>query len=247
MNQVTATGGRRRRRFRGGLAAARFALGEAHQRSATLHVVTAVPWPPRGRRRATPARVDSPAHLREAEQAVVDAIVEALGDTAAHVELETSVVEGHPVDVLRQASESAVLLVVGNRGVGGVAGVLLGSTASRVAAHAGCPVVVLQDDTNVLIGDRRSVVVGVEGRAGDEEVLAFAFDEAVARETDLLAVHAWEEVALDAPLRTPDWLTGPASSPTRIGSLLRRSRAGGTRTRISSSARPSSATGRPAR
>jgi nucleotide-binding universal stress UspA family protein len=100
-------------------------------------------------------------------------------------------------------------MVLGSRGAGGLAGLLLGSTASRVVAHAGCPVLVLPDEADVLVRGRRSVVVGVEGRAGDEEVLAFAVDEAAARGTDLLAVHAWEEVVLDTSLRTvsplADW------------------------------------------
>jgi nucleotide-binding universal stress UspA family protein len=68
---------------------------------------------------------------------------------------------------------------------------------------------VLADDSDVLVRDRRTVVVGIEGRPGDDEVLAFAIDEAVSRGTDLLAVHAWQEVVLDNSLRTvsplADW------------------------------------------
>jgi nucleotide-binding universal stress UspA family protein len=74
---------------------------------------------------------------------------------------------------------------------------VLGSTASGVVAAAACPVVVLPDDTSVMVSERRSVVVGVEGRRGDDEVLAFAFDEAAARSTDLVAVHAWQDTQLD--------------------------------------------------
>jgi nucleotide-binding universal stress UspA family protein len=93
-------------------------------------------------------------------------------------------------------------MVLGSRGVGGIAGLLLGSTATRVVSHARCPVVVLPDESAVLVRGRRSVVVGVEGRHGDDAVLAFAFSEAAARRIDLVAVHAWEEVVLDTPLRT---------------------------------------------
>jgi nucleotide-binding universal stress UspA family protein len=46
------------------------------------------------------------------------------------------------------------------------------------------------------------VVVGVEGRQGDEEVLGFAFAEAPARGTDVPAVHAWKDVVLDTGIRT---------------------------------------------
>ena len=97
------------------------------------------------------------------------------------------------MEVLRHASSDASLVVLGRRGVGGIEGLLLGSTASRVVATADCPVAVLPHDTAVRARGRQSVVVGVEGR-GDEEILAFAFAEAAARHTDLVAVHAWQEV-----------------------------------------------------
>jgi nucleotide-binding universal stress UspA family protein len=42
------------------------------------------------------------------------------------------------------------------------------------------------------------VVVGVAGTPEDEEVLAFAFAEAAARSTDVVAVHAWRDVTLEA-------------------------------------------------
>jgi nucleotide-binding universal stress UspA family protein len=121
----------------------------------------------------------------------------------------TRAVIGRPEEVLRAASSGAQMVVLGSRGAGGVAGLLLGSTANRVAAQASCPVVVLPGDADVLVRDRRTVVVGVAGAAGDDDVLAFAFAEAASRGTDLLVVHAWQEVDLDAPLRTAtplaDW------------------------------------------
>jgi nucleotide-binding universal stress UspA family protein len=189
------------------LAAARVALDEARRRSAPLLIVNVVRWPYDGLTTPPPG-IDLPALLTESGQAVVERALAVLPDSAG-VDVSTSVVNGHPVEVLRTASENARLLVLGSRGVGGVAGLLLGSTASRVVPHAGCPVIVLPDDADVLVRDRRSVVVGVEGRQGDDEVLAFAVDEATARGTDLLAVHAWQEVVLDTPLRTvsplADW------------------------------------------
>ncbi|WP_222269852.1 universal stress protein [Modestobacter marinus] len=44
--------------------------------------------------------------------------------------------------------------------------------------------------------------MGVEGRPGDDEVLAFAFEEAAARGTDLIAVHAWQDVVLETPYQS---------------------------------------------
>lgn len=183
------------------LIAARFALDEARRRAAPLRVVTVVPWPHDGLT-TPPPRPDLPALFRQSGQAVAEAAVDTLAGAVGDVDVSIRVVDGHPVTVLREMSADAQLLVLGSRGVGGVAGLLLGSTAYRVVAQAGCPAIVLPDDSDVLVRDRRSVVVGVEGRSGDEEVLAFALAEAAARGTDLLAVHAWQEVVLDAGLRT---------------------------------------------
>lgn len=61
-----------------------------------------------------------------------------------------TVTEGHPAHVLVSASTDADLLVIGSRGHGGFAGMLLGSVSTYVIAHASCPVVVIrhQDDVS---------------------------------------------------------------------------------------------------
>jgi nucleotide-binding universal stress UspA family protein len=53
------------------------------------------------------------------------------------------VAQGHPAQVLLGMAEGADLLVVGSRGRGGFAGMLLGSTSQHVVSHADCPVVVV--------------------------------------------------------------------------------------------------------
>jgi nucleotide-binding universal stress UspA family protein len=64
---------------------------------------------------------------------------------AAGVPATTLVEDGRPADVLdRLAREHAVdLIVVGNRGHGAVAGMLLGSVSHTLAINASCPVVVM--------------------------------------------------------------------------------------------------------
>ena len=59
------------------------------------------------------------------------------------VAVTRSVQQGQPADVLVEASRDADLLVVGTRGRGGFAGLLLGSVSQRLAQHTPCPIVII--------------------------------------------------------------------------------------------------------
>jgi nucleotide-binding universal stress UspA family protein len=183
------------------LNAARFAADEARRRGAPLRIVHALSSPFEGAAHV-PGDLDVPRLLRDGGQGIVEWAADAVAPAVAPGPVSTAVLEADPVHALREESATAQLVVVGSRGVGGVAGLLLGSTATGIAGNAQCPVVVVPDETTVSVRDRKSVVVGVEGRPGDDDVLGFAFGEAALRNTDLLALHAWQDIALETAFRS---------------------------------------------
>ena len=79
----------------------------------------------------------------DARKALKDAVEQALGHEPG-VRVTAQVVEGHPAEVLVEASRGAQLLVVGCRGHGGFAGMLLGSVSEHCVGHAECSVVVVR-------------------------------------------------------------------------------------------------------
>jgi len=79
-------------------------------------------------------------------QKVLDQTVqEAFGDQPP-AGMRRLVTEGGAAEVLLDASQGAIMLIVGSRGHGGFAGLLLGSVSSNVAEHASCPVLVIHGD-----------------------------------------------------------------------------------------------------
>jgi len=79
----------------------------------------------------------------DAQKILFDALNEVSG-VGPGVIIRPSVVEGHPADVLVREARGADLLVVGSRGHGGFAGVLLGSVSQHCVHHAPCSVLVIQ-------------------------------------------------------------------------------------------------------
>jgi nucleotide-binding universal stress UspA family protein len=72
---------------------------------------------------------------------VLSETVAGRGAAYPDVEVHHELVSGHPVEVLTEASAHSLGLVVGTRGRGGFAGMLLGSVSQGVLHYARCPVI----------------------------------------------------------------------------------------------------------
>lgn len=121
-------------------AALRWAAAEAALRSAQLTVVhawrpasiTAHPW--------MPITYLPPTDLRDSGRATLDLAVARAGLGGVRTEL----VEGDAATTLLAESDTADLIVVGNRGLSAWGGTLLGSVSQECARHARCPVAVVR-------------------------------------------------------------------------------------------------------
>jgi nucleotide-binding universal stress UspA family protein len=180
------------------MAAAVYAAGEAERRRLPLVLVHATPWSEG--RAAPPGPSALFGRLLEdgAEVLLRDAESEVRDRTGVR-DVRTAVLDEHPVPALAKLSADAAIVVLGRRGIAGAPGLLAGSTASGLVHHTRCPLVVLPERPTGSDGaPRRPVVVGVEGRPDDDDVLTFAVVEAAARGTDLVAVHAWRDLRSEA-------------------------------------------------
>jgi nucleotide-binding universal stress UspA family protein len=81
--------------------------------------------------------------MRRAGEALLERAIGELPREADGVEIDRQVIEGSAGDVLVGAATENDLLVVGSRGHGGLASLLLGSVSQQCAHHAPCPVVIV--------------------------------------------------------------------------------------------------------
>ncbi len=95
-------------------------------------------------------------NLHRAAEDMIEHALAGLGAEAEGVEIVREIVEGTAAEVLVGAATERDLLVVGSRGHGGFAGLLLGSVSQQCAHHARCPVVIVHAPKLVSAGPRHT-------------------------------------------------------------------------------------------
>ncbi|MEU8457131.1 universal stress protein [Streptomyces griseoaurantiacus] len=173
------------------------AADEATRRNCALRVVYAVS-----------DRDEAPPILHYAERRV----------TERHpgLRVETEAVEGGVVRALTEAGESATLVVVGHRDLGGLAGLVLGSVSLRLAAKTRVPLLVVRGDHAAEEGG--DVLLGLRDTP-DRGAAVHAFREAEHRATRLRVLRRAGPRHEDVPsVPLPD---GPHVGPAPRGPVLR--------------------------
>ncbi len=120
-----------------------WALNQAELTSASVLVVAAWHWPVALAWGIPLAPPYCPAD--EAEPIMAD-VLAPICSRHPGVKIESRIVEGHPAPALVDASRGSDLLVVGSRGHGEFAGMLLGSVSEHCVSNAACPVLVVRED-----------------------------------------------------------------------------------------------------
>ncbi|MET7402416.1 universal stress protein [Dactylosporangium sp. NPDC005572] len=171
----------------GSLAAVDWAAAEAERAGAQLQIVNAYRqvWP--GAYYDIAPELAEAAY-RQAETLVGDAVARVRG-RGTGIDVVATAVDALPAATLLDlGAAGARLLVVGNRGAGGLANLVLGSVSQQVATHARVPVAVVRGRGDAAGGP---VVAGTDDSPGADAALALAFEAARARGAGLVAIRAY--------------------------------------------------------
>ncbi|MFH8371734.1 universal stress protein [Streptomyces sp. NPDC018031] len=155
-----------------------------------------------------------------AAESVVDAALEraALGAPGAVVSSEV-VTGADPASELTERGRNAFAIVLGSRGLGGLAGLLVGSVSLATAARADCPVVVVRGDPAHRSDRFRAVILGIDAGEGSGTAARFAYREAHVRHCALVAIHAGGTPVAEDPDQ-PTAVTGEAATDPVFGEGL---------------------------
>jgi nucleotide-binding universal stress UspA family protein len=171
-----------------GLAAVDLAARYATERHLPIRVVHGFTWPYLGTVPMSPATVEMPekALKDEADHFLAEGI-ERARRAAPDLDVTGEVVVGTGGSVLVAESRHAAAVVVGDRGLGGFTGLLVGSVAVQVVSHGECPVLVCRGRQD----PDGPVLLAADGSPDSAGAVALAFEEASLRGAALRVVHTW--------------------------------------------------------
>jgi nucleotide-binding universal stress UspA family protein len=110
----------------------------------TVHAVLMSPWT--GNSYTLPMDADDVQKAQQAAEELTLKVTSQLG-AAKPSSVTVRAINGFPAQALIEASRTADLMVVGSRGAGGFARLMIGSVSSQVVHHAHCPVVVIPSES----------------------------------------------------------------------------------------------------
>jgi nucleotide-binding universal stress UspA family protein len=188
------------------LAAVDLAAHEATLRHWPLHVVHAFIWPlldvPLEPSPAGPPE----GGLRNDAERILDAAKLRARTTAPDLAVTGEIIIGAPVPVLLHCARTAALTVIGDRGLGGFTGLLVGSVAVQLAAHAPTPILIARGTPH----PDGAIVLGVDGSPANQSAVGYAFETAALRHAPLIALHAWKHPVSTGPGNMPPLVHNPA-------------------------------------
>ncbi len=176
--------------------AAEWAADEAVGREVPLRLIYAIP------ENAEPAPFAAVGNERmeheygETALRIAAAAVEATGKKA---KVETVLLHGDPAAHLVTESRNAAMLCIGSTGIGRIAKLFLGSTATEVAEAAHCSVAIIRSQSSRHVPGRLLIAVAVDDCPGNDIVVKLAMQEAQLRRIPLLALKAWRNDGGEIP------------------------------------------------
>jgi nucleotide-binding universal stress UspA family protein len=171
------------------LRAVDWAAREAVLRGAPLRIVSAPGLLPRMAASRGHSEYETVSDvIRDESDYALTAATARAAKVAPDLLIDADHLSGGPAEAVTEAGSGALMLVVGSRGVGAFAALILGSVSRYAATHASSPVVVVREEIGAA---HRQVGVGIGGLEGNTAALTFAFEEAALRKASLVAIHAW--------------------------------------------------------
>lgn len=138
-------------------------------------------------------RPDADEHTRAAAAlAMLDRVRSEVRHLVDEQSVDTLALPGGPVEVLLDRAVDARLVVVGKRGLGGFARLLVGSTSIALAGRSPVPVAIVPDDWDPAAHEGQPVVLGVDAFKHEHRPVHLAFRRAKRLGVPVVAVHGWE-------------------------------------------------------